>query len=353
MNLEELRKNINGIDNEILNLIKKRAEYVTKVGELKNKENSLIYIPEREKQIFERLKSMNDTKIPNDSLITIFTEIISACRSLEKNLSISYLGPDTSFTHTAAIKKFGSSVIFRAQSSIESVFYDVERNFSDYGVVPIENSTEGTVNYTLDKFFDSDLKIVSEMELKISHTLSTTESDIKNIKKVYSHPQSFGQCKNWILNNLKSAELIEVPSNSLAAEIASKESGTAAICPKLAALKYKLNIIFDSIEDSENNTTRFLVIGRNINNPSGKDKTSIMFSLKEKIGALYSILNIFYVYNINLTMIESRPNKKTPWQYVFFLDLEGHHKEEHVSAALDKIQSMCTDFKILGSYPRS
>lgn len=349
--LTQLREEINEIDTNILELIKKRSEAVTKVGEVKNVSNTAIYIPEREKQIFEKLKSMNKSKLPDEAIVAIFTEIISACRNLEKPLSVSFLGPETSFTHSAAIKKFGSSVTFIPQSSIDSVFYNVERSYSNYGVVPIENTTEGTVNYTLDKFMDSNLNIVAEVDLKISHSFFSLENDISKIKKVYSHPQSFGQCKNWIMNNIPNVEKIEVSSNSFAAELASKEKGVAAIGPEIAGKKYNLNILFNSVEDFEHNTTRFLIIGKNINKPSGFDKTSIMFSPEEKVGTLYEALAFFKDENVNLTMIESRPNKKEPWKYVFFIDFEGHFEDEKISRALERLKESST-LKILGSYPK-
>lgn len=352
MLLNELREKITAIDIQLLDLISKRAELVKNVGEVKIKSDTHTYIPEREKQIFENLKKQNHSSLSDESIVSIFTEIISACRSLETPLTVSYLGPEASFTHSAAIKKFGSSINFVSQNSIDAIFYNVERNFSDYGVVPIENTTEGTVSYTLDKFKNSNLKIVSEIELKISHSLLSKEDDINSIKKIYSHPQSFAQCKNWIINNFKNVELMEVSSNSYAAKLASAESNSAAIGPKISASRYNLNVLAESIEDSEHNSTRFFIIGKNINAPSGHDKTSLMFSPKEKIGALYDILRIFYNYNINLTMIESRPNKKISWQYVFFIDIEGHYENDIIKKALNEIKNCSTDFKILGSYPK-
>ena len=351
--LNNLRNEINKIDNSILDLILDRSIAVTKVGELKNSENGYIYIPEREKQIFEKLKDLNKSEIPDNSIISIFTEIISACRNLEKPLKVSFLGPETTFTHLAAVKKFGSAVNFIPTSSIDSVFFSVEKGESDYGVVPIENSTEGTVNYTLDKFVDSDLKIISEIELKISHMFSTKESDINKITKIYSHPQSFGQCKNWIFNNMNGVELIEVSSNSLAAKLASENEFSAAICPEMAAKKYNLPTLFNSIEDISNNTTRFLIIGYNENKPSGFDRTSILFSLKNEIGALYKAVKIFNDNNINLTLIESRPSKKSLWKYNFFIDADGHNKDENLKIALENLKDISQMFKLLGSYPKS
>lgn len=354
--LEELRALINSSDNKILEIIKERSNYVTEVGHVKNVSNSLIYIPEREKQILERLKEKNrevSPVLPDSAIETIFTEIISACRNLEKPITISYLGPEASYTHIASIKRFGSSACFCPEKSIEDVFYKVEKGFSDYGVAPIENSTEGTINYTLDRLIESPLKIVAEISTPISHSLLSTSSDISKIKKIYSHPQSFAQCKNWVLENLKSVELIEVSSNSYAAKLASEEEGTAAIASKVAGTKYGLNILHEGIEDSSTNTTRFLVIGKNINQPSGHDKTSIVITPeKEQVGTLYSILAVFYKYNINLTMIESRPNKITQWRYIFFVDAEGHMNDEALIKAIADLKQIAPDTRILGSYPK-
>jgi chorismate mutase / prephenate dehydratase len=352
LDLNELRDNINKVDLEILELIKKRSEFVEMVGHVKSKNSGKIYVPEREKQIFDKLIKHNSSKLHSESIISIFTEIISACRSLEKPLLISFLGPESSYTHSAAIKQFGSSVDFSAQNSIDEVFYNVEKGFSDYGVVPIENSTEGAVNYTLDKFMDSDLKIVAEVEERISHSLLSNEESLDVITKVYSHPQAIAQCNRWLLTNLKNAEIIEVNSTSLAAKLASETPNSAAIASKLAASKYHLNTLSESIEDSVSNTTRFLVIGKLLNGTSGHDKTSIMFSPAEHVGTLFNSLKFFYENNINLSMIESRPNKKTPWQYIFFIDLEGHYENETVKKALVGLKSYATEFKILGSYPK-
>ena len=352
LDLDNLRKEINNIDDEILKLIIKRSKVVQKVGELKNKSSGFIYIPEREKQIFEKLKEKNNSELSNESLISIFTEIISACRSLEKNLKIAYLGPEASFTNQAAVKVFGSSVIFHPKHSIDAVFYEVEKNFADYGIVPIENSTEGAVNYTLDKFTCSPLKIVAELELKISQNFISKETKFDNITKIFSHSQSFGQCKNWINSNFPNAELVEVSSNSYAAKLASETTNSAAIGPICTAKKYNLTILEESVDDILNNTTRFLVIGKNINKASGHDKTSIMFSPNEEVGALYHVLEHFYKNNINLTMIESRPNKKSNWNYVFFLDMEGYYEDENLQKAFENVKKISSDFKILGSYPK-
>ncbi len=351
MDLKELREAINKVDLQILELIKERSEFVEQVGKFKHQTSGKIYVPEREKQIFEKLRTNNRSKISSEAIISIFTEIISACRSLEKPMTISFLGPESSYTHSAAVKQFGSSVEFKPEISIDEVFYNVEKNFSDFGVVPIENSTEGAVNYTLDKFIDSDLKIVAEVEEKISHSLLSNEDSIENITKVYSHPQALAQCKKWLTLELKNAELIEVNSTSYAAKLASETPGSAAISSKLAAVKYSLNTLASSIEDSSSNTTRFLVIGKNINEKSGFDKTSVMFSPQEEVGSLYNCLKFFYDNSINLSMIESRPNKKSPWKYIFFIDFEGHFSDEKVQSAFNGIKGVSTEFKILGSYP--
>ena len=351
MDLKTLREQINRVDLEILKLIKERSEYVENVGKVKHENSGKIYVPEREKQIFEKLRENNASKISSEAIISIFTEIISACRSLEKPMTISFLGPESSYTHSAAVKQFGSSVQFQPEISIDEVFYNVEKGFSDFGVVPIENSTEGAVNYTLDKFMDSELKIVAEVEEKISHYLMSSCDSLDNVKKVYSHPQAIAQCKKWLATRMKHADLIEVNSTSYAAQIASENTDSAAIASRLAAQKYNLNTLAESIEDCSSNTTRFLVIGKHINEKSGYDKTSIMFSPYEKVGSLYNSLKFFNEESINLSMIESRPNKKSPWKYIFFIDFEGHFSDTKVQKALEGIKSVSTEFKILGSYP--
>lgn len=321
-----------------------------KIGHLKVKSKKSVYSPERERVVYERIENNNKGPLSNETLKSIYREIMSGSLALEKPIKIAYLGPPATFTHIAALKKFGSSVKYAPVNSITEVFAEVEHGRSDYGVVPIENSIEGAVNHTLDMFMESDLKICSEISLEISHNL-LANCKINQIKRAYSNPQVFGQCRMWLEANLPKAELIEVSSTTKAAEIAVKEKYSAAIASSLAAECYGLNILARSIEDSSHNVTRFLVIGRAESEPSRKDKTSIMFSVKDRVGALHDMLVPFKKYKINLTKIESRPSKKKPWEYYFFLDMVGHYKDKNVKKAIAELERGCAYLKILGSYP--
>ena len=275
---------------------------------------------------------------------------MSGSLGLEKKLKIAYLGPEATFTHQAGIKKFGSNIEYYACPTITDVFRDVEAERSDYGVVPVENSTEGMISHTLDMFINSDLKICSEIMLEISHNL-LGKCNIKSVKKIYSKQEVFGQCRLWLEINMRGIALTEVSSTSKAAEIASQEKNSAAIASMLAAKKYRLNVIAKDIEDNPNNVTRFLVIGEAIPRPTKKDKTSIMFSVKDKVGALHDILVPFKKYRINLTKIESRPSKRKTWEYYFFVDMTGHCENQNVKKALNELEKHCSFLKILGSYP--
>lgn len=322
------------------------------IGRLKAKSNKSAYSPDREKVVYERIERQNKGPIADETLKAVYREIMSGSLALEKSLKIAYMGPPASFSNIAALKKFGSSVRYVPVNSITEVFAEVEHDRADYGVVPIENSIEGAVNYTLDMFMESDLKICSEISLEISHNL-LAKCRMDRIKKVYSNPQVFGQCRMWLESNLPRVELIEVSSTTKAAEIAVKEKYSAAIASLLAAECYGLEIVARSIEDSARNVTRFLVIGKIESNPTGKDKTSIMFSLKDRIGALHDMLAPFKKHKINMTKIESRPSKKKPWEYYFFIDMIGHYQDKNVKKAMGELRNVCAHVKILGSYPVS
>ena len=351
MSLKKLRVSIDSIDSKILKLLNERAKVTLRVGGIKSKRNESIYVPERESEVYKKLAQNNDGPLPNAALEAIYREIMSSALGLEKRIKIAYLGPEFTFTHLASMKKFGSSVEYLSCGTITSVFDEVEKTRADYGIVPIENSVEGAVNHTLDMFIDSDLVICSEIYLEISHSLLSREPDIKKIKKVYSKDQVFGQCRLWLEDHLPNVVLTEVASTAKAAEIASKEKGSACIASELAAAKYHLKDLYDSIEDNAHNVTRFLVIGRTQAKQTKKDKTSVMFSLKDRVGALHDILMPFKKYRINLTKIESRPSKVKAWKYYFFVDMEGHHLDKKLSRALSKLKKNTTYLKILGSYP--
>ncbi len=350
MKIKDLRKKIDGFDEKITKLLNQRAGCALKIRKLKVKRKGGVYAPDREKEVYNKVAGLNKGPLSGDSLITIYREIMSAGLALERSLAVAYLGPPATFTHLAALKKFGSSVNYLPVNSITDVFSGVERGEADYGVVPIENSIEGAVNHTLDMFMESDLKVCSEVSLEICHNL-LTNCKKETVKKVYSNPLVFGQCRVWLKTNLPRAELVEVSSTTRAAEIASKEKGTAAIASSLAAKIYKLKLAAKSIEDSHHNITRFLVISRDEVRPTGEDKTSVMFSVKDKVGALYSMLEPFKKNGINLTKIESRPSKKKAWDYYFFVDMRGHHRDSNVAMALKELEKQSTYLKILGSYP--
>ena len=351
MSLKRLRASIDSIDSKILKSLNERAKVTLRVGSAKSKRNEPIYVPERESEVYKKLIRENKGPLPNTALLAIYREVMSSALSLEKRMKIAYLGPEFTFTHLAGMKKFGSSVEYSSCGTITSVFDEVEKARADYGVVPIENSVEGAVNHTLDMFIDSDLVICSEIYLEISHSLLSRESDKDEIKKVYSKDQVFGQCRLWLEEHLPGVALIEVASTTKAAEIASKERGSACIASGLAAAKYHLKDLHDSIEDNAHNVTRFLVIGRTQAKQTKRDKTSIMFSLKDRVGALHDILMPFKKYRINLTKIESRPSKIKAWKYYFFVDMEGHHLDKKLSSTLAKLKKNTTYLKILGSYP--
>ena len=350
MNLAQLRKQIDELDQEILEILNNRARLIWDVRQVKAKKGTSIYVPDREWEIYQRLFRLNKGPLKDESVKAIFREIMSGSLALEKPLQIAYLGPPATFTHQSALSKFGSSVAYTSVNSISDVFTEVEKSRCDYGVVPIENSTEGVVNHTLDMFIDSELKICSEILLEISHHL-IADRPLAKIHRIYSNPQAFAQCRNWIESHLPGRELIEVSSTTRAAQLAKEHSGSSAIASSLAARQYGLKILAKSIEDHNENLTRFLVIGRTLAGPTKNDKTSVMFSIKDRVGALQEMLEPFKKNGINLTKIESRPSKKKAWEYYFFIDFRGHYQDQKVQSALRQLQRKCQLLKILGSYP--
>jgi chorismate mutase/prephenate dehydratase len=351
MGLKKLRKTIDSIDGRMLGLLNKRAAVTLKIGRLKAKGRKSVYVPDREIDIYRKVTAKNKGPLSDESVKAVYREIMSGSLSLEKTLTIAYLGPAFTFTHLASLEKFGSSVSYAACETITDVFGEVEKGHADYGVVPIENSIEGAVNHTLDMFVDSDLKICSEVFLEISHSLLSKKSDISKIKKIYSNPQVFGQCRLWLETNLSRVEMVEVSSTAKAAELASREGGTACIASELASKRYGLRVIASSIEDSAHNVTRFLVIGSHDVKPTKHDKTSLMVSARDRVGALHDMLVPFKRYRINLTKIESRPSKARVWEYYFFIDLEGHYRNPKVAKALAELERKTAYVKVLGSYP--
>jgi chorismate mutase/prephenate dehydratase len=352
MNIPEHRKAIDKLDAQIVKLLNERTRHVLAIGEIKQKAGEEIYAPHRERAVLNRVDRLNPGPITNESLHAIYREIMSSALSLEKTMKIAYLGPEATFTHQAAIRRFGASLKYTSLKTIADVFTEVGKNRADYGVVPVENSTEGVVTHTLDMFVDSDLKIVAQIVLPVQHCLLANCAR-SQIKKLFAHPQSLGQCRLWVQNNLPKAEIIETSSNARSAEFAAKEKGTAAIAGILAAEKYGLDVLDYDIQDNAANATRFLVLGRQCSPPTGRDRTSIMISVTDKVGALHSALAAFRRYRINMTKIESRPSKRKAWEYFFFIDCDGHVQERKVETALKDLGQHCNFVKVLGSYPNA
>ena len=350
MGLENIRKKIDGVDQKIIELLNERTQLAVEIGKLKKEKGEEVYSPARESEIYKQIDSLSKGPMPKDALKVIYREIMSASLALEKKVSVAYLGPEATFTHLASISKFGSSVTYVPCVSITEVFQEVDRKRVDYGVIPVENSIEGAVSHSLDMFIDSDLKINSEVLFEISHHLMSN-SDLKHIKRIYSNPQVFGQCRIWLETHLPKAELIPTASTTAAAQRAAQEEGSAAIASKLAATIYNLNVLAEGIEDLAHNVTRFLVIGRQIPPKTGKDKTSILVSIKDKVGALYEMLQPIRFGKLNMTKIESRPSKKKAWDYFFYIDFEGHAEDARVRKTLDQIEAKVRYLKVLGSYP--
>ncbi len=350
MSLDRLRKEIDSLDRKVIKLLNSRAEAVKKIGKIKINTGKSIYSPEREMEVLRKVISLNNGPLKNGALEAIYREIMSAGLALEKLLKVAYMGPQASFSNLAALKRFGSQMAYVACGSIPEVFLEVERGAADYGVVPVENSIEGAVTHTLDMLVDSDLKICSQVILNVSHNLLANCAKDK-IRRVYSNPQVFGQCRIWLQKNLPNAELVDVSSTTRAAEMAKKEKNSAAIASLLASKVYGLKIIASGIQDSLHNITRFLVVGKNVASRTGHDKTSLLFSIKDHVGALYETLLPFRKYGVNLTKIESRPSKKKAWEYYFFVDISGHKDDSKIQKALKELEHKCTYLKILGSYP--
>ena len=353
MSLQDLRQKIDAIDTQMLELLSERARIAQEVGRTKDRSATQYFSPERERQIFERLGQLNTGPLGKDAIQAIYREIISASRALEAPLSVAYLGPPGTFSHRAALNKFGTSSQPVPADTIPDVFAVVERGAAHYGVVPVENSTEGVVTYTLDMFGKTSLKVCAEVFVPVQHHLATRAESLKGVKRLYAHPQSFAQSREWLRENLPKVEVVDVTSNSKSAQMAAVDSEGAAICTDIAAEIYNVPVIAAHIEDSPHNRTRFLVIGQNEPKPSGKDKTSIFFSVRHKAGALMRAMAAFDAHHINLTMIESRPTKQMPWEYVFFIDLQGHIKEENVVRALTQLEAESLFITILGSYPEA
>jgi chorismate mutase/prephenate dehydratase len=347
---EHFRKQIDSLDSEIVRLLNERIEAAMGIGRLKQESNAPVYVPAREKQVFEKVMGLNGGPMSDAHLRAIYREIMSAAISMELESSIAFLGPETTYSHQAALSKFGQSLRYMPCETIEQVFEEVEKSRAQYGVVPIENSIEGGVTPTQDRLTQTPLKITAELYLPIHHCL-IVQPGVKTPKRVYSNPQALGQCRNWLARNFPDAELLPTRSTAGASEHVKQDPEAAAIASRLAAEEFGLEILAENIQDIAGNTTRFLVLGRDFGPPSGNDKTSIFFGVRHKTGALFQSLEPLHQAGINLTKIESRPSKQRAWEYTFFVDLEGHAEDPNVKTVLDQLADHCLEFTILGSYP--
>ena len=352
MSLSDHRKAIDQLDERIVQLLSERTRHVLEIGAIKLKAGEEIYAPHRELAVLQRVCKSNHGPLPDESLRAIYREIMSSALALEKTMVIAYLGPEATFTHQAAIARFGSSLNYAPQKTIADVFTEVAKNRADYGVVPVENSTEGVVTHTLDMFVDSDLKIVAQIVLPIQHCL-LSRAKRGQVRKLYVHPQTLAQCRVWLQRNFPLAEVIETSSNARSAELAAKDKHAGAVAGTLAAEKYSLPVLEYDIQDSSANATRFLVLGRKGPPPTGRDRTSLMFSIADKVGALHNSLAPFRRYKLNMTKIESRPSKRKVWEYFFFVDCDGHAEDRKVAKAIGELQRHCSFVKVLGSYPNA
>jgi chorismate mutase/prephenate dehydratase len=360
--LESLRREIDRVDAALHALINERARLARAVGISKHADGHLVdfYQPEREAEVLRLALQRNQAAresgaLRDEEIVRLFREIMSACLAQEEPLKVAFLGPEGTFTQTAVYKHFGHSVRALPLPSIDEVFHEVEKGNADFGVVPIENSTEGTVNHTLDRFLNSPLKICGEVELRIHQYLMGRMDDLGQIARVCSHAQSLAQCRGWLNEHLPSVERVPVSSNAEAARRARDESGTAAIAGKTAAEVYGLTLLATEIEDRPDNTTRFFVVGRRLFKASGADRTTLLVSTNETAGpgALHRLLGPLAKHGINLTRIESRPSQRRKWDYVFFIDIEGHVDDPKVAAALEGLKSQASLYRVLGSYPKA
>lgn len=348
--LDGLRAKIDALDGQILHLLNERARCAQQIGEIKRSNNAIYYVPEREKIIYDELRRKNHGPLPDKAIRSIYREVISAVRALEKTVTVGFLGPRDTFSHAAATKIFGAMADYHPMPSVPDIFTEVERKRLDYGVVPVETAMSGGVSDTLDRFMSSDLTIINEVMMHITQNL-LSNTPLEGIRKVYSRPQPFVQCRTWLRANLPNVELVETSSTSEAARIAATEEGAAAIASELAAQTYGLEIVAAGIEDVLHNYTRFFVVGRQMPKPTGHDKTSILCAIKDRPGGLYTLLLPLASRGINLTRIESRPSQKKAWEYVFFIDMLGHVEDPKIKEALENVAKQCTELKVLGSYP--
>jgi len=352
MSLDELRNRIDAVDNQLVKLLNERARVVVDIGKFKNKTASPVYAPDREKEVLARIVETNKGPLPDKCLFAIWRELMSGSFVLERPLRIAYLGPGGSFSHTAAMLKFGQSVEYESVTDIKSIFEEVSKAHCDLGIAPVENTMGGGVIETLDALIDSNVKVCAEVLMEIHHNLMGNCS-LQEIEKIYSKPEVFAQCRNWLSATFKDAQTIPVASTAKAAQLAAEEPRAAAIGSSIAAELYGLRIVCENIEDTTNNVTRFLIISKEDARPTGEDKTAMLFSTAHKAGALADVLDVFKRYGINMTNIESRPSRKRQWEYYFFVDFLGHRTEKHIQEGMEESRKHCLQLSVLGSFPRA
>jgi chorismate mutase/prephenate dehydratase len=348
---EAIRQQIDDLDQELLTLLNRRQTLAQSIGRVKNREGQRTLDFQREEEVLAHLVHLNPGPLSHTGLRNIFREIISAAREIQESLGVAFLGPEATFSHLAALKKFGQATRFGPMATIQEVFAEVEKGKFQYGVVPIENSTEGVVNETLDLFAQATLKICGEIYLEISHDLLSKTGQRLDMEVIYTHPQAYRQCRRWLATHLPDIPILEVASTGVAAQKASKNPNSGAIASAFAAPLYDLRVVEQRIEDHLGNTTHFFVIGPEFPGPTGADRTSIFFEVDNVPGALYKTLQPLAERNINMTRIVSRPVKTEAWRYLFYVDLEGHQEDPRVHSALEEIENLCVHFKLLGSFP--
>lgn len=354
--LKKIRSKIDKVDASLLKLLNQRGSLARDVATLKQKSGGSIFVPGRERNVLENLKKQNKGPLSSDAVEGVFREVVHACRGLEKQLQVAYFGPAATYTHQAALRSFGRRAELIPVRTIGDVFAEVEKGRADYGVVPVENSTEGVVNHTLDMFAESTVSICAELELPIWHFLLGNVRKgrgLKGVKTLFAHYQALAQTRGWVENHLPNVRVVEATSTAESARLASKTPNSAAVASRLAAEVYGLEVLASRIEDVSSNFTRFLVIGTSESQSTGRDKTSIMLSIKDKVGALYDMLLPFKRYKANMTKIESRPTRQRPWEYLFYVDFLGHRSDKKVQKLLQELEHSCVFLKVLGSYPRT
>ena len=350
MTIDNLRKKIDNLDIDITNLLKARAEAAVEIGRLKGESDSAVLAPHREHQVLDNVLKIPHSPIPDEALTAIYRDIISACRNLEKTPRVAYLGPKYTFSHQVAVSQFGVTAEYVMTENISAAITELKHNRVDFAILPAENSTEGVVRETFDALYNSNQNIIAEVLYPIRHSLYS-KGKLTDITQVVSHPQAMAQSREWLRKNLPNVVELSLNSTAQGAELAKDNNTIAAICTDLAAKECGLELIADRIESNENNCTRFFIVGSIESKISGKDKTSMLFTVKHKTGALNEILNIFANHGINIAMIESRPDKNINWEYIFYLDIEGHKNDEKVKQTLAEVEKSVQFLRIFGSYP--